>query len=135
MYLRCPLSVGRGMSDVFGMSVGTDPDKIGYYGGIMPTGKVKWFDPKKGFGFIFGEEGQDVFVHYTSIVGSGFRALKDGETVEYEATESGKGFQASRVTRQGGTAKRSSPQSSQQPYTIQGAPPANPQFDGETNEA
>ena len=101
----------------------------------MPTGKVKWFDPKKGFGFIFGEEGQDVFVHYTSIVGSGFRALKDGETVEYEATESGKGFQASRVTRQGGTAKRSSPQSSQQPYTIQGAPPANPQFDGETNEA
>jgi len=100
----------------------------------MPTGKVKWFDPKKGFGFIYGEEGQDVFVHYTSIVGSGFRALKDGETVEYEATESGKGFQASRVTRQG-TAKRSSQQQSQPPYTLQDAPPTSPRLDDETDKA
>ena len=46
---------------------------------LMPTGKVKWFDPKKGYGFIIGDQGQDVFVHYTAIVGDGFRALKDGE--------------------------------------------------------
>ena len=65
----------------------------------MPTGKVKWFDPKKGYGFIIGDEGQDVFVHYTSILGEGFRVLKDGETVDYELAESDKGFQARNVSR------------------------------------
>jgi CspA family cold shock protein len=60
----------------------------------MPTGKVKWFDPKKGYGFIIGEQGQDVFVHYTSIIGEGFRALKDGEVVNYELVQGEKGFQA-----------------------------------------
>ena len=65
----------------------------------MPTGKVKWFDPKKGYGFIIGDEGQDVFVHYTSIQGNGFRALKDGETVAYEMVKGEKGFQARNVSR------------------------------------
>jgi len=65
----------------------------------MPTGKVKWFDTKKGYGFIIGEQGQDVFVHYTSIVGEGFRALKDGEIVQYEVVEGQKGFQARNVIR------------------------------------
>lgn len=63
----------------------------------MPTGKVKWFDPKKGYGFIIGDEGQDVFVHYTSIIGEGFRALKDGELVDYELVEGTKGYQAHNV--------------------------------------
>jgi cold shock protein len=67
----------------------------------MPTGKVKWFDPKKGYGFIIGEEGQDVFVHFTCIVGDGFRALKDGETVAYELTKGDKGYQARKVNRLG----------------------------------
>jgi CspA family cold shock protein len=65
----------------------------------MPTGKVKWFDPKKGYGFIIGDEGQDVFVHYTSIVGQGFRALKDGEMVGYELVTGDKGHQARNVVR------------------------------------
>lgn len=65
----------------------------------MSTGTVKWFDPKKGYGFILGEEGQDVFVHYTSIMGDGFRALKDGETVNYEMVQGDKGFQARNVSR------------------------------------
>ena len=65
----------------------------------MPTGKVKWFDPKKGYGFILGEQGQDVFVHYTSISGEGFRALKDGETVSYELVKGEKGDQARNVAR------------------------------------
>jgi CspA family cold shock protein len=61
----------------------------------MPTrGKVKWFDPKKGYGFIVGPEGQDVFVHYSQIQGDGFRSLKDGEDVEYELIEGDKGWQA-----------------------------------------
>ena len=65
----------------------------------MPLGKVKWFDSKKGYGFIIGEEGQDVFVHYTSIMGDGFRALKDGETVDYELVKGEKGWQARNVQR------------------------------------
>ncbi|KPK84999.1 MAG: hypothetical protein AMJ81_04360 [Phycisphaerae bacterium SM23_33] len=65
----------------------------------MPTGRVKWFDPKKGYGFIVGEAGQDVFVHYTSIQGEGFRALKDGETVTYELVKGQKGDQAKNVIR------------------------------------
>lgn len=73
----------------------------------MPVGKVKWFDPKKGFGFILGEEGQDVFVHYTSIVGEGFRALKDGETVDYELIHGDKGLQAKGVARASEAARQS----------------------------
>ena len=62
------------------------------------TGTVKWFDSKKGFGFIKGsQEGQDIFVHYTNIEGEGFRSLKNGETVEYELVESDKGLQAHHV--------------------------------------
>jgi CspA family cold shock protein len=68
----------------------------------MPTGKVKWFDPKKGYGFIIGDEGQDVFVHYTSILGEGFRALKDGEMVDYELVKGDKGFQAHNVAKPNG---------------------------------
>ena len=60
----------------------------------MPTGQVKWFDPKKGYGFIIGPEGQDVFVHYSHIISEGFRTLKDGESVEYELVQGEKGWQA-----------------------------------------
>ncbi len=65
----------------------------------MPSGMVKWFDPKKGYGFIIGDDGQDVFVHYSSIVGEGFRALKDGEQVDYELIVGDKGQQAKNVNR------------------------------------
>ena len=70
----------------------------------MDTGAVKWFDSKKGFGFIQGaEEGKDIFVHYTSIEGEGFRSLKDGEEVEFELVDSDKGLQAHHVRRVGQT--------------------------------
>ncbi len=66
----------------------------------MPIrGQVKWFDPKKGFGFIVGPEDQDVFVHFSQIQGDGFRLLRDGETVDYELVEGDKGFQAREVNR------------------------------------
>ena len=63
----------------------------------MITGQVKWFDPKKGYGFIIGDEGQDVFVHYTFIAGEGFRILTDGQTVDYELVQGDKGFYARNV--------------------------------------
>ena len=65
----------------------------------MPTGNVKWFDSKKGFGFIINPEGKDVFVHFSSIEGDGFRSLKDGETVDYEQIQGEKGLLAQHVKR------------------------------------
>jgi cold shock protein len=65
----------------------------------MVNGQVKWFDPRKGYGFIVGPGGQDVFVHYSQIQGDGFKLLKDGEVVDYELTEGEKGFQAHTVCR------------------------------------
>ncbi len=66
---------------------------------VEANGQVKWFDPKKGFGFIVGPEGQDIFVHYSKIQGDGFRVLKDGSHVAYDAELTDKGWHATRVTR------------------------------------
>lgn len=63
----------------------------------MASGKVKWFDTKKGFGFIQQDGGPDVFVHYTSIAGGGFKNLEEGQPVEFELIESPKGPKASNV--------------------------------------
>jgi CspA family cold shock protein len=63
----------------------------------MLKGKVKWFDTKKGFGFIQSEDGNDVFVHYTSIQTEGFKNLEQGQEVTFELTEGKKGPQADNV--------------------------------------
>jgi CspA family cold shock protein len=65
----------------------------------MQKGKVKWFNADKGFGFITGEDGKDVFVHFKSINGEGYRSLEDGQEVEYEVEETEKGLQARNVTK------------------------------------
>jgi CspA family cold shock protein len=66
----------------------------------MATGKVKWFNDQKGFGFIASDKGgKDIFVHHSVIVGTGFKTLQDGELVEYEAEEGPKGTKATRVRR------------------------------------
>jgi CspA family cold shock protein len=61
------------------------------------TGTVKWFNNAKGYGFISRDSGEDVFVHYSSIEGSGFRSLNEGERVEFEVEQDQKGPRAVRV--------------------------------------
>jgi len=63
----------------------------------MNNGKVKWFNSEKGFGFITGDNGQDYFVHFRSIVGDGYRSLDEGQPVEFEVQETDKGSQAVNV--------------------------------------
>lgn len=63
----------------------------------MPTGTVKWFSSEKGYGFISRPDGDDVFVHFSAIEGSGYRNLEEGQKVEFEVTQGPKGLQASRV--------------------------------------
>ena len=67
----------------------------------MQQGTVKWFNAKKGFGFISDAEGKDVFVHFSALNMDGVKELKDGEAVEFEVIEGPKGPQAANVTRLG----------------------------------
>ncbi|MCY0887719.1 MAG: cold-shock protein [Alicyclobacillaceae bacterium] len=65
----------------------------------MQQGTVKWFNSEKGYGFIQVEGGNDVFVHYTAILGDGFRTLEEGQSVEFEIVEGQRGPQAANVTK------------------------------------
>jgi CspA family cold shock protein len=66
----------------------------------MPKGTVKWFNEKKGYGFIQQEGGgPDVFVHFSSIAGDGFKTLNEGDTVEFEIIQDAKGAKAQKVTK------------------------------------
>jgi len=65
----------------------------------MNTGKVKWFNADKGFGFIESSEGQDVFVHFSAIQSEGFKTLEEGQEVNFEIVEGNRGPQAANVTK------------------------------------
>ena len=69
-------------------------------------GKVKWFNNSKGYGFIGRDTGPDVFVHYTAIVGDGYRTLQEGDSVEFEIVQGPKGPQASDVVLTPTTSRR-----------------------------
>ena len=71
----------------------------------MATGKVKWFNDQKGFGFIATDNGKDVFVHHSVIQGDGFKTLQENETVEYEFEDGAKGMKATKVRRLLGSLK------------------------------
>jgi CspA family cold shock protein len=63
----------------------------------MPTGRVKWFSDQKGYGFISGDDGKDVFCHFSAIQAQGFKTLKDGQKVQFEITTGDKGLRAANV--------------------------------------
>jgi CspA family cold shock protein len=63
----------------------------------MAEGKVKWFNPKKGYGFIATDDGQDIFVHYANIASEGFKTLKEGDTVSFDIVKGEKGLRAENV--------------------------------------
>ena len=65
----------------------------------MAQGNVKWFNDKKGFGFIVADTGKDIFVHHTAIEGEVFKTLKEGEKVQFEIVQGPKGEQATKVTK------------------------------------
>jgi CspA family cold shock protein len=66
----------------------------------MSQGKVKWFNPRKGYGFIAGDDGQDIFVHYANISGEGYRTLEEGQAVTFDIVEGEKGLRAENVVPQ-----------------------------------
>jgi CspA family cold shock protein len=63
----------------------------------MPEGKVKWFNPRKGYGFIEGSDGRDIFVHYSTIRSEGFRTLAEGDAVTFDVVDGEKGPRAENV--------------------------------------
>lgn len=63
----------------------------------MKLGKIKWFNNEKGYGFIDGDNGEDIFVHYSAIKQDGYKSLSEGQIVEYELLETEKGLQAINV--------------------------------------
>ncbi|HLG30090.1 MAG TPA: cold-shock protein [Candidatus Brocadiales bacterium] len=65
----------------------------------MPTGTVKWFNDRKGFGFITQDNGEDVFVHHTAIKGEGYKSLAPEDKVEFETTQDAKGLRAANVVK------------------------------------
>ncbi len=76
--------------------VGPEQERRALY---MAQGTVKWFNDEKGYGFISPDDGgEDLFVHYTGIVGNGFKSLEEGAKVSYEVTQGKKGLQAENVT-------------------------------------
>ncbi len=70
----------------------------------MASGKVKWFNNSKGYGFIQQDDGTDIFVHFSAIQGEGYKTLEEGQPVEFEITEGPKGLQAANVAKSQGTA-------------------------------
>ena len=71
----------------------------------MAQGTVKWFNDKKGFGFIVADTGKDVFVHHSAIAGEGYKSLKEGDAVQFDVEQGAKGLQAVNVSRAGDTSQ------------------------------
>jgi len=76
----------------------------------MSEGKVKWFNTRKGYGFISTTDGTDIFVHYSSISGDGYKALAEGDSVSFDVVEGEKGLRAENVIQQSATKSQATPE-------------------------
>ena len=72
----------------------------------MPEGKVKWFNPRKGYGFIAADDGRDIFVHYANISSDGYKTLNEGDSVTFEVVDGEKGLRAENVVTQSAPSKK-----------------------------
>lgn len=87
-------------NSAYNANVATFYNFLFFYGGTeMNKGTVKWFNAEKGYGFITGEDGADVFVHFSAIQGEGFKSLEEGQAVSYDLTEGARGMQAANVVK------------------------------------
>ena len=77
----------------------------------MPEGTVKWFNPRKGYGFISDKDGRDIFVHYASISGDGYRTLTEGDPVSFDVVEGEKGLRAENVVHKAASESKAAPES------------------------
>ena len=77
----------------------------------MSDGKVKWFNPRKGYGFIATTDGRDIFVHYSSISSDGYKTLAEGDPVTFDVVEGDKGLRAENVVALGASESKEEPQS------------------------
>jgi CspA family cold shock protein len=96
----------------------------------MATGTVKWFNDEKGYGFIAGEDGKDLFVHYTGIADGGFRTLPEGAKVEFEVREGRKGLEAFNVVVIGRPKEPYQPMKGERPGRRETQPRAREAFGG-----
>jgi CspA family cold shock protein len=95
----CILSCSQGTRQGEGAAGSSAASLVRQASSMRITGKVKWFNNAKGYGFIEREGGNDVFVHFSAIQGSGFRTLEEGQEVEFEIVDGPKGPQAGNVTK------------------------------------
>jgi len=83
----------------------------------MSEGKVKWFNPRKGYGFIATEDGRDIFVHYASISGDGYKTLVEGDPVSFDVVEGEKGLRAENVVHISAQESKAAPKSKSAPVS------------------
>ena len=81
----------------------------------MSDGTVKWFNPRKGYGFIATTDGRDIFVHYSSISSDGYKTLAEGDPVTFDVVEGDKGLRAENVIAQGASESKEEPQGEEGP--------------------
>jgi CspA family cold shock protein len=87
----------------------------------MSDGTVKWFNPRKGYGFIATTDGRDIFVHYSSISGDGYRSLAEGDPVTFDVIEGDKGLRAENVVAQGASTGKTESESTEEPQSEEGS--------------
>jgi CspA family cold shock protein len=100
----------------------------------MAEGKVKWFNTRKGYGFISSDDGKDIFVHYSNITAEGYKTLAEGDPVTFDVVDGEKGLRAENVVPKGASKTKSAPRSDSPPKS-RPAPKKKPAAEAEGESA